>query len=176
MTFIDKLRELHACSEAIVWAKNYPTLQAAWKACDRGDWMLWLAGGTVQPGSPEHKRVVFAACQCARLALPHVPATELRPLAAIETAERWTKGETSIEKVCAAADAAADAAAEAANYAAEAANYAAYYAAYFATYSAAEAANYAAEAANYAAEAATYYATLIACADIVRQHVTCPSL
>ena len=32
------------CAEALRWLKDggYPTLQAAWDVCPRGDWMEWL--------------------------------------------------------------------------------------------------------------------------------------
>ena len=38
---------------------------------------------------------VLCACACARTALRHVPAGDLRPLRAIETAERWARGEAT---------------------------------------------------------------------------------
>jgi hypothetical protein len=38
----DRLIELGATCEAVPWAKGYDSLDAAWAACERGDWMLWL--------------------------------------------------------------------------------------------------------------------------------------
>ncbi len=113
---------LDACHEAREWAAG-KTLEQAWAECPRGDWMLWLAGML----DVDRKVLVRAACACARLALPHVPAGELRPLKSIEAAEAWTRGEATIEDVRAAADAAwaaawaASAAAGAASAAANAA-------------------------------------------------------
>jgi hypothetical protein len=49
---------------------------------------------------------VALACVVARESLRHVPADELRPLRAIETAERWTRGEATAEECRKAADAA----------------------------------------------------------------------
>jgi hypothetical protein len=46
-----------------------------------------------QPGSEGRKKLVLAACGCARLTLPHVPKDETRPLTAIEIAEKWARGE-----------------------------------------------------------------------------------
>ncbi len=39
----DDLRKLFACPEAVAWARSYPTLDAAWAACQDGSWMLWWA-------------------------------------------------------------------------------------------------------------------------------------
>ena len=100
--------------------------------------MLWLAARA----DVRRQEVVLAACACARLALPHVLAGEMRPLRAIETAEAWAQGEagvtlTDVRRAAAAAAAAYAAAAAAAAYAADAAAYAAYAAdAYAAAYAA----------------------------------------
>ena len=158
---ITYLKKLNACNEAVEWAKDYPTLQQAWNNCERGDWMLWLAGK--QSGTPEtksRKKLVLAACKCARLSLKHVPKGERRPIKAIQTAEKWANGDSSItlQDVRNAADAAAYAA------------YAAAYAAYAADAAAAAAADTAAAAA-YAADAAADARSKVLkkCADIVRK-------
>ena len=158
------------CAEALTWLKTQPDAQTAWNESERGDWMLYHAGKLAgEPGSDARRPLVLAACECARLVLPRVKAGENRPLLAIETAERWARGETNaptLQEV------------RHATYAA-----AATYAAYGATY-AADAATYAADAAAAAAAAATYayayaaatYAVaarakaLAICADIVRKH------
>jgi len=146
----DNLTRLRACDEAVGWAQNYKTFPAAWEACKRGDWMLWLAARS----GVDRKALVLAACACARPALKYVPKGEKRPRIAIETAERWARGEATIEdlRLTSAASAAyadADAAADRSAYAA-AARYAAHAAADAARY----AARYAAEAAANAAYAA----------------------
>ena len=88
------LIDLHACHDAQDWAEQYDTLQQAWDACDRGDWMLWLCGKLAgPPESASRKKLVLATCACARLALPYVQPGELRPLQSIETAETWARGE-----------------------------------------------------------------------------------
>ena len=154
-----QLETLRACKEAVVWASQYPSLAEAWAVCERGDWMLWLVARTM--GNKLRSTLVLAACECARLALPYVADGERRPLEAIETAEKWARGEAgiTIERV---RSAAADA------YAADA--YAAY-AAYAAAY-AAYAAAYAAYTAAYAADAAddAGMETLNKCAAIVRKY------
>jgi hypothetical protein len=131
--------------------------------------LLWIA---VRLGT-DRRAIVAAACECARLALRFVPDGELRPAVAIETAERWTRGEATLAEVRHAADAAYDAAA--ATYAA-AANAA--YAAADAAYAAAHA-DSADSAANSAVAAYTEDArakTLRRCATIVRRHINRPEI
>jgi hypothetical protein len=97
MTYINDLEKLNACEDAVEWCKDYKTLQAAWNACKRGDWMLWLIGRMSGPSeSASRKKLVLIACQCARLSLLYVRAGEKRPLRAIETAERWANGDSDI--------------------------------------------------------------------------------
>jgi hypothetical protein len=174
------------------WIDSLSRVSAAraWDRCERGDWLLWLAART----GVDRRIVVLAACDCSRLALVHVPAGEERPQIAIETAERWTRGEATIGEVHEAASDAAHAA-DAAVYASDAAAaaYAAAHAAAAADYTAdaaytahaAHAADYTADAAAYASDAAAYaytstYAASAAdarahtwhqCADLVRARI-----
>ena len=165
--YILKIKKLGACEEAVKAAHEYKTSQELWDDCERGDWMLWLIGKlSGEAGSEKRKPLVLTACKCARLALKYIPKDELRPLKAIEIAEKWAKGEASLQE---AKDAfyTADAAAF---YAADAAAAAAFYAANAAFYAAAAAA----DAAFYAAAAASYAdivreKTLAKCAEIVRK-------
>ncbi len=188
MMIRDKLIEMDACEEAIMWVGD-KNLEQAWNDCHRGDWMLWLAGRF----HVNRKLIVKAACACARLALPHVPAGETRPLIAIETTEKWCDGEATIEEVRKAAEAAHAAAAAAARaaHAAAANAYAddacaaaaaarAAHAAAYAACAAARAAAYAVDATYTAVDAAAYAIDaavdarkqcLRECADIVRQTI-----
>jgi len=172
------LKTLNACHGAVEYAGRFDTLQDAWNACERGDWMLWLVGKlSGEPGSDSRKKLVGVACQCARTALQHVPAGEDRPRIAIETAEKYVQGGATLDEVRAAANAyaAADAAAYATYAAADAATYAAADAAAdaaaYATYAAAAA--YAAAYATYA-DAAAYAAArkqvISECANIIREN------
>ena len=153
--YISYLKELNACSEAIEWSKQFKTSQEAWNNCERGDWMLWLLDKQAgKPESKNRKKLVLAACRCARLSLKHIPKNEKRPLKAIQAAEKWAKGVSgvSLQDVK-----------DAAAYAADAAAYTAYavggaHAAAYAADVAAYAAAYAADAAAYAADAAAYTA------------------
>ena len=162
----DLLLRRRACPEAVTWARQYPTIEAAWAACDRGDWMLWWIErvGRGESGSDERRRLVAVACRCARLALPHVQGGEDRPRLAIETAERWAAGDPQITPAMVlAAAGAAWAAAWAAGAAGDAAGAA--WAAW-----AARAAAGAARAAAGAAEADI----LRRCADLVRAEYPAP--
>ena len=63
--FAAHLRRLRACEEAYRWAHG-KSGAVVWRTCERGDWLLWLAGRLA--GTEEQwKRVVFATCQCARV-------------------------------------------------------------------------------------------------------------
>ena len=100
------LQTLNACKDARQWAAD-KTLHEVWTACERGDWLLWLAGRMDgKPGWHTRQQIVLAACACAETALQYVPVGEDRPRKAIETARAWTRGEASLEQARAAADAA----------------------------------------------------------------------
>ena len=171
--FLAHLRRLGACPEARRWERKGKLSPAdTWATCRRGDWLLWLAAAA----GVRRQDVVLAACACARLALPRVHAGEDRPRIAIETAERWARGEdASLDDVRSAAHAAhaayaANAAAPYAPYAAHAAYAAAHAAA--AAVAAADVAPYAAYAA-YAVDAAVARNRALAeCADLVRERIS----
>ena len=125
------LKKLHACDEAVKWCGDKTPAQA-WRECERGDWLLWLAGRMAdKPGWPTRKQIVFAACACAETALKYVKPGEDRPRKAIETTRAWVRGEATLEEVrktahaasaasyaaSSASDASASAASDAASYA-----------------------------------------------------------
>ena len=98
MSYLDQLDSLFACPDALEWLREqrHPTLATAWAECERGDWMLWLAGRLAGPqGSDARRPLTLAACECARLSLPRweaLHANDRRPHVAIETAEAWARG------------------------------------------------------------------------------------
>ena len=145
---------------AVAWLNTQPDVTTAWDACERADWMLWLASRLDIP----RPLLVLAVCDCARTALQYVPEDEGRPLAAIEAAEAWAADPT---------DAAADAA-DAASYAASyAAARAAARASAYATRAAADAVAYsvADAAARAAADAAAGAAAQKQMAELVRGRI-----
>lgn len=97
---IEILASRLACGPALKWLGKRNS-DEMWTQCERPKWLLWWVALYVP-----RTELVLVVCQCARLALPHVAAGELRPLRAIETAEGWTRGEVKLEKVRTAANAA----------------------------------------------------------------------
>lgn len=134
------LRALDACPEAIQWSKKRRDPRRAWNACERGDWLLWIAARL----GVDRTLVVLAACDCARTALRYVPAGEDNPSIAIETTEKWCREAATLEEVRSARDGAYAAAARACSSSVPA----------YAVYTA-RAACYAARAAATAAESAS---------------------
>ena len=148
--------------EAYRWSLRHDWV-TAWQTCTDARWMLHAAARVA-----DRPRIVLAACACARTVLDRVPAGEDRPRVAIETAERWARGEATTEDVRRAArEARSYAAAYATAYAtATAATVADAYAAYAAA--AAVAAAAAAADAQRASSRAKHLATL---ADVVREAI-----
>src|SRR5262245_13242487 len=50
-----KLVKLGVCGEAIRFARTHSTCLRAWKACRRGDWLLWYLSATL-PDTQTHIR------------------------------------------------------------------------------------------------------------------------
>ena len=176
----------HACSGALTWVTSatWPSFQAAWDACPRGSWLLWLIGRGVwrkgDPfGTPEHRALIGCLVEIVIMnaqpfwsdrARPSCEAIVAAVLRRYEAGEAITRDAIFSARAAFAdaADAAADAfaAADADAFAADAA--------------AAAAASAAADAAAYAATAAAAFADAAdavaradserASADIVRSH------
>lgn len=150
MTINEKIEKYHPCIAAQVWLGRRSNIECAWRDCPDGRWMIWLLGKLHIAGKIDRPTLVLATCAVVRPSLRFVPAGEDRPRVAIETAERWCRGEATIEEVRAALDAAWEYRRTAyAAYAADAAAgvaaaYAAADADAYAAYAAADAAAYAA--------------------------------
>ncbi len=94
----DRLKQFSPCPEALAWAADYKSPAKAWRECQDGSWMLWLLGKVAGPPEGEgRKKLVLAACECARLALPHTK--DPRVLACIETTEQWASGAATIAQL-----------------------------------------------------------------------------
>ena len=167
--YIKRIVELGACSDALEWLLTEfpPSLATAWAACQRGDWMLWLAGHVVgPPGDSSRIPLVLAACDCAEPALVHVPAWEDRPRLAIDTARRWARGEATLDDVRTAALNASIA------YAVT--SYSAPCTAAAAAVIGIEAWHHASSAALWSVDKAGRAVAMARCADIVRRHYHTP--
>ena len=117
----EKLSRMGACREAVEWSKKYRTDLSAWKACRRGDHMLWYCGKTSgPPDSDSRRKLVLVAAQCAELALPFARDEETRAIceSTIQTCYAYAAGEAELTDVRSAYAAAASAYAAAA-YAAD---------------------------------------------------------
>lgn len=164
MSYIDELNRMNACQPALDWlAKGgFPTLDAAWQVCKRGDWMLWLVGElTDRNDEAQLRKLTLAKARCAGL-VKHLMKDE-RSVRAVEVAERFGLGEATRKELDNAASAtfAAAASASAAFAAAASATRATAYAAFAVAFAAA----YATRAAAYAAFAAAFATRAFAAAN-----------
>ena len=101
----------NACEPAVIWARTQPTLDDAWRDCQRGDWMLWLLVGC----SADRRLLVRAAALCAEPAAALADEyTEAVCLSVIQTCVAWSEGDATDEDLRVAAEAAWAAAREAA--------------------------------------------------------------
>ena len=110
MTNRKRLEAMGACCDARDWAANYKTPQAAWDACERGDWLLWYCGRVAgPPDSDGRKKLVLVAAECAALALPYVTDEETRGIceATIQVCYAYAHGEASPDDMRSAAYASA---------------------------------------------------------------------
>jgi hypothetical protein len=156
MNVSNYLKKLNACREAVKWAKDYTTINDAWNACHRGDWMLWFASKI----KGDRRILTLAKGKCAETAIHLMK--DKRSIDAVKAAIAYGNGEIDDQELKAAAAAAyaadADADADAADAYAAAAAYAAdAYADAAYAYAAADAyADAAADAYAYAAAAYAY--------------------
>jgi hypothetical protein len=100
MNLEELLMRLNACDEAVEYAEG-KTLAQAWLACERGDWMLWLAQ---KLRVPEQGALGLATCAVARQVW-HLM-TDDRSKKAVEAKEKWCRGEATDEEAREAAAAA----------------------------------------------------------------------
>jgi len=110
----DKYAQLNLCSDAMDWLKTQPNAKTAWATCQRGDWMLWLAGVLAGPPGSDSRPLVLAACDCAELSKPYWPTGDDRPANALSVARSWARNEgATLDDVRAAEEVAAAAVVEA---------------------------------------------------------------
>ena len=98
------LRQKDACDEGVGWAAGL-TPEQAWATCQKSDWMLW---GLKRIGYADDRTLLLFACWCVRQVWDKL--TDPRSRAAVETAERYARGEATkqeLEDACSDACAAA---------------------------------------------------------------------
>jgi hypothetical protein len=92
---------LDPCAEAQAWINGLPastTPEAAWLACERADWLRWLA----EELRIDRALVVAARCECLRVVLPlweEVFPDDDAPRRAVEALEGWLRGEVPLRHV-----------------------------------------------------------------------------
>ena len=91
--YISNIKKFNACGEAIKDALNYKTSQELWDDYERGDWMLWLIGKTRSDTEDGLRKLTGVKVKCARL-VQHLM-KDKRSLAALDIAERFSKGEAT---------------------------------------------------------------------------------
>src|SRR4030043_1758784 len=123
-----KLKQLLACFDAVDWVKTQKSAATAWRNCERGDWMLWLA----KKLNVDDRKLTMAKAMCAKQ-VEHLM-TDQRSRDALDACIRYAKGEITRKELNVAAAAAYDVAYAAADAAFVAAAYAAAAAAFAAAY------------------------------------------
>ncbi len=91
----EKLKTQQACSAGLAWASNYINSQAAWNACNRGDWMLWAWSRNYgKIGSKSHRRLVLCCVEIAKTSVKYIKDKEFKRLVkkSLDTTERWARG------------------------------------------------------------------------------------
>ena len=90
---LDQLEEWTACEDGIEYMASHATVQEAWQACQRGDWMMWWA----QHCGVEKKVLLFCAVKQARLA-QHLM-TDQRSIKALDVAEAYAHGQATLDEL-----------------------------------------------------------------------------
>ena len=88
----EKLHELGACGEAVDWVGDM-SIEEAWEACPRGNWMLWYYG-TAYP--EKTRELTLAAGHCANT-VRHLMTVESQ--AAVDAAISFGEGKISREEL-----------------------------------------------------------------------------
>ena len=138
-----EIEEYEACKDAVEYREQFNTFQEAWKNCQRGDWMLWIAFKL----KVNKRTLTLTKARCAKTVM-HLMEDE-RSIKAVKVAEKYGLGYATEEEL---EEASNDASyASYTSYASAAASNAAYCASY--SSAAAAAAYYTSKTAYYAADA-----------------------
>jgi len=102
----DWLKSKFACGESMDWIEenNIQSLEEAWNACERGDWLLWLA----QELGIEKRKLVLCGALCAHTVIQSMK--DPRSRNAVRMAFLWSRGKATDAQLVAAGDDAREAA------------------------------------------------------------------
>lgn len=190
MIYLDQLKNLDADPAFVGWCRgqNHPTIEAAWAACPRGDWLVLLAEHLTGNTFLERVPTISAVLDCAALAQTFVPYETSEAKVVLEVTRAYLCGEAAVGDVFAAAEKAyrvwtQDTSGYSPVYAAKAAALAGFHAsdegrnkralAYFAqaaTYNTA----FSASLSVTSGRAKRFAEVHALCADIVRRHISAP--
>jgi len=89
--------DLIGANSFVEWVRSHPdaSFYDLWEEAIDPDWFTYLAIA----GGATKEQLVFAGCAVARLCLHLIPEGDDRPRIAIETAEKWCRGEATAEQV-----------------------------------------------------------------------------
>lgn len=89
------LKYKFACGESIKWIEqnNIQSLEEAWNACERGDWLLWLA----QELGIEKRKLVMCGALCAHTVVQYME--DARSRNAVRIAFLWGRGKATDEQL-----------------------------------------------------------------------------
>lgn len=91
-----------ACNPSIQWIeeKNIQSLEEAWNACERGDWLLWMATKL----KVNKRKLVLCAALCAHTVVQRMQ--DARSRDAVRVAFLWGRGKATDEQLSSARKAA----------------------------------------------------------------------
>lgn len=89
------LHKNNACKLSILWVQdnNIQTLEEAWSACDRGDWLFWMA----RKLGIDLRKMALCAALCAHTVVQHMK--DPRSREAVRVAFLWSRGKATFEQV-----------------------------------------------------------------------------
>lgn len=90
--FREWLKNEGACRKSCPWARG-KSLQEAWEKCPRPEWMLWWLK---KLGYDDARELRLFACWCVRQVWDAVTDPQCR--VAVEVAERYARGEATVEE------------------------------------------------------------------------------
>ncbi len=82
MTIAKRIYKFKPCDEAVEWLGKRSSPERAWRQCERGDWLLWIA-------CQLEVRTQLAAIACAETALVYVSEHETWPKEAVRLINRF---------------------------------------------------------------------------------------
>lgn len=118
------LESLNPCIEGLRFAKRFPTLAAAWEACERSKWLLWYLRRSGKLDKPTAVTLAIGFAEPALALFEGLYPDTTAPRKALEAAKAWLANPTEENRV--ACRAAADAAASSGVISADSTAYAAY--------------------------------------------------